>query len=301
VQGAGAAMLQSNSVAIVATAAPPHRLRSALGLQAAAQAVGLAAGPTIGGLIVQTLGWRAVFALNVPIGLAGLLAGRYLLPRTRLDPDADHGVRTVLGRADVRRGLAGALLAYLVLFGPVVLVPNLLQAAGVAPLAAGLVVAALPVGFAVGAVAAQHVLPRDWPPSRQSWLGVAAVALGLAGLLLGSPAERGVWAVGLACCGLGLGLFTPANNATVMTAAPASSAAVAGGLVSASRALGTAGATALVAATISLASDGRVTVLTLGAGTLVMAATLSRGRRGRDRSARSRARPASPAGSAPGS
>lgn len=83
VQATGAAMMQANSVALVATAVPRDRLRLALGVQAAAQGLGLALGPLIGGVIVSVLGWRWVFALNVPVALLTLTAGRYLLPRTR--------------------------------------------------------------------------------------------------------------------------------------------------------------------------------------------------------------------------
>jgi len=49
----------------------------------AAQAIGLALGPTLGGLLVSTLGWRWVFGINVPIGIIAIVAGIYLLPRTR--------------------------------------------------------------------------------------------------------------------------------------------------------------------------------------------------------------------------
>jgi MFS family permease len=83
VQAAGAALMQSNSVALVTTSAPRERMRAALGGQAAAQALGLALGPTVGGALVSTLGWRWVFGVNVPIGLVALVAGHYLLPRTR--------------------------------------------------------------------------------------------------------------------------------------------------------------------------------------------------------------------------
>jgi MFS family permease len=82
VQGAGAALLQANSVALVTTSAPPGRARAALGVQGAAQAIGLALGPTVGGLLVSTLGWRWVFGINVPVGVVAVAAAVYLLPRT---------------------------------------------------------------------------------------------------------------------------------------------------------------------------------------------------------------------------
>ena len=52
-------------------------------MQAAAQAIGLASGPVTGGLLVAAAGWRWVFFLNVPVGVIAVLAGLYLLPRTR--------------------------------------------------------------------------------------------------------------------------------------------------------------------------------------------------------------------------
>ena len=92
VQAAGAALLQANSVALVVTSVPARTRRAALGVQAAAQAVGLACGPVVGGVLVGTVGWRWVFLINVPVGLLAVLAGWYLLPRTRRfgDPAAVH-------------------------------------------------------------------------------------------------------------------------------------------------------------------------------------------------------------------
>ncbi len=83
VQAGGAALLQANSVALVVTSVPARTRRAALGVQAAAQALGLASGPVTGGLLVAAAGWRWVFFLNVPVGLVAVIAGVYLLPRTR--------------------------------------------------------------------------------------------------------------------------------------------------------------------------------------------------------------------------
>jgi EmrB/QacA subfamily drug resistance transporter len=77
VQGIGAALLSSNSVAIVVAAAGPARRGRALGIQSAAQAVGLSAGPAIGGLVLD----------YVPVGLAGTILGWFVLPPTKDLPD----------------------------------------------------------------------------------------------------------------------------------------------------------------------------------------------------------------------
>ncbi|MFJ9611332.1 MFS transporter [Kitasatospora sp. NPDC101176] len=83
VQAVGGAMMQANSVALVARGVPEHAMRRALGIQAAAQGLGLALGPSLGGLLVEHASWRWVFWINVPIGVLGILAGWFLLPRTR--------------------------------------------------------------------------------------------------------------------------------------------------------------------------------------------------------------------------
>lgn len=262
-QGAGAAMLQANSIALVATAAPRHRLRAALGLQAAAQAVGLALGPTVGGLVVQSLGWRWVFALNLPVGVLALLAGRYLLPRTRLSPhEPASGLRETLTTHGVVRGLCGAVLAYLLLFGPIVLVPALLQAHGLSPLGAGLVVAALPVGFALGAAFGDRMLPQHATSTMRGVAGLTVAGAGLLALLLAGT-QPSAAAAALAVVGLGLGVFTPANNAQIMASVPSRAAALAGGLVSTARALGTAAGVAIVAVTLAVAGGGDLSVAVL--------------------------------------
>ena len=86
-QAVGAALLSSNSVAIVVAAAGPERRGRALGVLSAAQAVGLSAGPAIGGLVLDLLDWRWVFWVNVPVGLAGTVMGWFVLPPTRDLPD----------------------------------------------------------------------------------------------------------------------------------------------------------------------------------------------------------------------
>jgi MFS family permease len=85
-QGLGAAMLQANSVALIAAAMPRRALARGIGVQGAAQASGLALGPVLGGLLLALGGWRLIFLVNLPAGLLGLALGRFLLPRTRLAP-----------------------------------------------------------------------------------------------------------------------------------------------------------------------------------------------------------------------
>lgn len=83
VQAVGAAMLQANSVAIIVLSVPAARLGRAIGIQGAAQAVGLALGPTVGGLLLAAGTWRLIFLVNIPFGLLGAVAGWIFIPRSR--------------------------------------------------------------------------------------------------------------------------------------------------------------------------------------------------------------------------
>ena len=80
--GVGAAMTGANSVVILVTAAGPERRGKALGVMAAAQAVGFALGPTLGGLLLGTLGWRWVFWVNVPLSVAAFVLSWLIVPKT---------------------------------------------------------------------------------------------------------------------------------------------------------------------------------------------------------------------------
>lgn len=83
VQGGGAALLQANSVALISTAVPRHMLGRGIGVQGAAQALGLALGPAVGGFLVALGGWPLIFWVNVPVGVVGFVLGWFLLPRSR--------------------------------------------------------------------------------------------------------------------------------------------------------------------------------------------------------------------------
>jgi len=80
IQGVGAALLQANSVAIITSATPREQLGRAIGVQGVAQALGLAIGPTVGGVLIAWVDWRWIFLVNLPIGLLGAALGVMILP-----------------------------------------------------------------------------------------------------------------------------------------------------------------------------------------------------------------------------
>ncbi len=90
-QGLGAALLQANSVALIAATLPRRQLARGIGVQGTAQASGLALGPVLGGLLLALGGWRLIFLVNLPAGALGLVLGHFLLPRTRFAPADERG------------------------------------------------------------------------------------------------------------------------------------------------------------------------------------------------------------------
>jgi EmrB/QacA subfamily drug resistance transporter len=113
-QGVGAAVIAPTALALLATTFPDGPARNrAIGLYGATASVGFVAGLVLGGALVTGVGWRAVFWVNVPIGLAAAVLGHTFLP-------AD-GRRPPRGRLDVVGAVlvtvATATLAYLPVAG----------------------------------------------------------------------------------------------------------------------------------------------------------------------------------------
>ncbi len=113
-QGVGAALLTPASLAMLGAGfAGPARGR-AIGTWAAAGAITGAAGPVIGGWLIDTVGWRAIFLLNLPIAcIAMWLAIRYV------DETRDHSTAAVLDWRGASLATAGlGALAWALTVGP---------------------------------------------------------------------------------------------------------------------------------------------------------------------------------------
>jgi MFS transporter, DHA2 family, methylenomycin A resistance protein len=111
VQGLAAAILVPNSLALLSHAYVDERARGrAVGVWAAGASLALTAGPLIGGGLITLIGWRSIFFVNLPIGLAGLwLTWRFAGETTRsaqreIDLPGQIAAITALGT------LAGAII-----------------------------------------------------------------------------------------------------------------------------------------------------------------------------------------------
>ena len=78
-QALGAAMLAANSPAILTKSFPANQRGQALGLQATMTYLGLTVGPSLGGWLTSLFGWRVVFYINVPVGLAFFWLGSHFI------------------------------------------------------------------------------------------------------------------------------------------------------------------------------------------------------------------------------
>lgn len=94
VQAVGGAILIPASLALVMRAYPRHELPRAVAIWGAAGAVAGALGPTLGAAVVEGLGWRWAFFINLPVGAYTIIAGRRTLAESS---DPDTAVPAVLG------------------------------------------------------------------------------------------------------------------------------------------------------------------------------------------------------------
>ena len=294
-QAVGAAMLQANSVALIAVAVPRARLGRAVGVQGAAQAIGLALGPAVGGLLLDVGSWRLLFFVNLPASVLGLATAWIFLPRSRslaprrgmdwvglalfvpavtavmlgLSLAAQNPPRWVLAAlaaaavasgaafvAHARRhpspalditlfrshrfnaGLATGLLSYTAMFGLLFTAPGFLETTyGLSQGQAGLALTSLPAALGLTAPLAGGLADR-FGARRVTTAGMLLATGGL--LAITAEPTLPVLLGAFALVGVGMALFTPANNAAIMSSAPRTKSGAAAGILNMTRGMGTA-------------------------------------------------------------
>jgi EmrB/QacA subfamily drug resistance transporter len=110
-QGLGASIMMALALAFVGETVPKARTGSAMGLLGTMSAIGTALGPSLGGILIAGLSWRAIFLVNVPLGiLTFLLAHRYL-PVDRREPKVIRAGFDMVGTLLLALTLAAYALA----------------------------------------------------------------------------------------------------------------------------------------------------------------------------------------------
>ncbi len=110
VQGAGAALLVPASLAIITATFPKHERGRAIGTWSAFTSLSVLAGPLLGGVLVQTISWRAVFLINAPIAILVLWI---LWRHVRGTNDARDGAIDWLGTFLITLALGGITFAFI--------------------------------------------------------------------------------------------------------------------------------------------------------------------------------------------
>jgi EmrB/QacA subfamily drug resistance transporter len=108
VQGVGAAFMLPATLSLVSANFAPHERGMAFGIWAGVSALALAIGPLVGGLLVDTIDWRWIFYINVPIGILGFATVRILVRESR----DESGVQGL----DIPGLLIGGLATFALIF-----------------------------------------------------------------------------------------------------------------------------------------------------------------------------------------
>lgn len=248
-QGVGAAVLMALTLAFVADIVPRERTGSAMGLLGTTSAIGTALGPSVGGVLTAELGWRAIFFVQVPLGLLALALALRFLPAGRPDEERQsfglHSLGTLLPPLGLLRdpalgaGLVMSLLVAMMLMTTLVVGPFYLsRGLGLAAGSVGMVMAAGPLVAALTALPAGRLVDRVGT-HRATMAGLMGVLTG-ASILSAVPQRFGTagYIVPVVVITAGYALFQTANNTDLLKDLPPARRGVVSGMLNLSRNLG---------------------------------------------------------------
>ena len=172
VQGVGAAMIMAMGPAIVARTFPAFERGRALGLNGVGVSIGLSLGPVLGGILTQVGTWRAIFLINVPIGVLAIVWAARVLPAETPGKGQSFDIR-------------GAALSGSALFALLLALSEGQEWGWTSPATIGLVIASAVLGLALVAVersALQPMIDLALFRIRAFAAGLASVVVAFAGL-----------------------------------------------------------------------------------------------------------------------
>ncbi|TML26050.1 MAG: MFS transporter, partial [Actinobacteria bacterium] len=108
IQGIGAALMMPATLSIITNAFPPHERGKAIGTWAGVSALALAIGPVLGGLLTESVSWRAIFFLNLPVAAGAVAVTLFAAHESRDDTVARR--IDIPGIAALTIGLTGLVL-----------------------------------------------------------------------------------------------------------------------------------------------------------------------------------------------
>jgi MFS family permease len=259
-QGLGAAIMMAMTMALVGETVAKDRAGRAMGLLGTMSAMGTALGPSVGGILIVGLGWRALFFVTVPLGLLTFALARRYLPRERGEQAATRAAFNLLAtlrKPSLSTGLAMTALVSAVMMATLVVGPfYLAHGVGLDPTWMGLTMAVGPCVSALAGVPAGRLTDRFGCQS-MTLAGLIAMVIGCLLLALLPPLLGVAGYIGpLVVLTLGYAQFQTANNTSVMNEVAADRRGMIAGLLNLSRNLGLiSGASALGAVFASVAGD----------------------------------------------
>ncbi|WP_244929618.1 MFS transporter [Nocardioides sp. W7] len=284
VQGVGGALSTAVVLGLIAQLYDDPAARGrAFGLLAFVGAAGASVGVVAGGVLTELAGWRWVFLVNAPFGLAVLVAGLRFVdehPGTGLRAGLAARVPLVPRRvlADRRFLVANAVLFTMTVAGfsfQFLSGLYLQDVLGYPPLRTGLSYLTVTAAIAVSSLVVSSRLAERYGAERVLTGGLVAFVAGLA-VLARFPEDGRYWvdvAPALAVVGVGFGLAMPQVTGIAMAAVGAGDTGAASGLVSTTQQLGGAVGLAVVAAVA--AASGQSIGLLLAAGVLAVGTAAS--------------------------
>lgn len=229
VQGVFSAMLQPAALALLRAAFPPASLAPAIGVWGAVSALGLAAGPLIGGLLVAAAGWQAIFFINLPVGLLAIALTLLVVAESRApQPLRLATVRNLVRPRQFCVGVALVAVTFGALFGVLFLLTLFLQnLKSLSPVTAGLWL--IPVtGVVVLSAPLGGALTRRFGPGPPALAGLALLGIGLFTMTtLDVRSDLLDLALATGPLGLGGGLALVAATEAILAAAPPDEAGLA--------------------------------------------------------------------------
>lgn len=237
-QGLGAASMMAMTLGLVGDTVAKARTGRVMGLLGTMSALGTAIGPSVGGVLLDGFGWRALFVVGMPLGVvAATLCARYL-PADRRDRFSSEYETfwSLLSDPGLRAALAMSALVSAVIMATFVVEPFYLsRGLGLTPAWMGMAMAVGPCVAALTGVPAGRLTDR-LGSRRMTIVGVGIMALGALSLSLASALPA--YIASLVILTTGYSQFQAANNTAVMSDLDDNRRGTVAGLLNLSRNIG---------------------------------------------------------------
>jgi MFS family permease len=248
----------------------------AFGLQGSVIGVGAGLGPALGGLLLAGFGWRALFAVNLPIVVVVLIVLSRSVPDTvdrrdaRSTPESEATsaddpsvTETPLANSTFVAAFSTQTLTVLAQYALLLIAPMLLDDRGWSSGEVGFAVTALTLGMIVMSPIGGR-LGDEWGRRRPVMLGLAAATVAVAAsAAFGTDVASALLIATLLGFGLGYGIASPSILTAGIEAAPEDRVGLAAGLLSMSRYLGSIIASVLLTIIVTDDAEGVGTMLVL--------------------------------------